>query len=77
MLFLSFRIWNWRKASVMLRPRRVPILFSGQVQPAYICLPSKLAARVGLAPTPRGLTGRRATFTLPGNCYLLFVVGAQ
>ena len=24
-----------------------------------------------------GLTGRRATFTLPGNCYLLFVVGAQ
>src|SRR5207247_5005813 len=25
-----------------------------------------LAARVGLAPTPRGLTGRRATLTLPG-----------
>ena len=45
----------------------VPILFSGQVQPAYICLPSKLAARVGLAPTPPGLTGRRATLTLSGN----------
>ena len=70
----------------------MPILFSGQVQPAYICLPSlnaewrmqseeclersaffilpsafKMAARVGLAPTPNGLTGRRATFTLPGN----------
>ena len=27
----------------------------------------KLAARVGLAPTPRGLTGRRATLTPPGN----------
>ena len=24
-------------------------------------------ARVGLAPTPNGLTGRRATFTPPGN----------
>ena len=46
----------------------MPILFSGQVQPAYICLPSvKLAARVGLAPTPSGLTGRRATLTPPGN----------
>src|ERR1700746_3040340 len=30
----------WRKASVTLRPRLAPILFSGQVQPAYICLPS-------------------------------------
>ena len=27
----------------------------------------QLAARVGLAPTPNGLTGRRATLTLPGN----------
>ena len=27
----------------------------------------KMAARVGLAPTPNGLTGRRATLTLPGN----------
>jgi hypothetical protein len=31
---------KWRKASVMLRPRLAPILFSRQVQPAYICLPS-------------------------------------
>ena len=31
---------NWRKASVMLRPRLAPILFSRQVQPAFICLPS-------------------------------------
>ena len=29
--------------------------------------PEILAARVGLAPTPNGLTGRRATLTLPGN----------
>ena len=27
----------------------------------------KMAARVGLAPTPNGLTGRRAAFTPPGN----------
>jgi hypothetical protein len=45
-----------------------PILFSGQAQPACICLPSvKLAARVGLAPTPCGLTNRPATLTPPGN----------
>src|SRR5204862_99457 len=31
----------WRKASVTLRPRFAPILFSRQVQPAYICLPSR------------------------------------
>ena len=29
--------------------------------------PEKLAARVGLAPTPCGLTNRRATLTPPGN----------
>ena len=36
---------------------------------ASLYLPAfhKLAARVGLAPTPNGLTGRRATLTLPGN----------
>ena len=36
---------------------------------ASLYLPAfrKLAARVGLAPTPNGLTGRRATFTPPGN----------
>lgn len=45
----------------------MPVLFSRQAQPAYICLPSKLAARVGLAPTLPGLTSRRATLTLPGN----------
>src|SRR5262249_40646254 len=32
---------KWRKASVILRPRLAPILFSRQVQPAYICLPSR------------------------------------
>src|ERR1051325_3569400 len=31
---------KWRKAPVMLRPPAYRILFSGQVQPAYICLPS-------------------------------------
>lgn len=35
---------KWRKASVMLRPPWKRILFSRQVQPAYICLPSKNGA---------------------------------
>src|SRR6184192_4579331 len=36
---------------------------------ASLYLPAfhKLAARVGLAPTPCGLTNRRATLTPPGN----------
>ena len=36
---------------------------------ASLYLPAfhKLAARVGLAPTPNGLTGRRATLTPPGK----------
>ena len=36
---------------------------------ASLYLPAfhKMAARVGLAPTPNGLTGRRATLTPPGN----------
>ena len=53
----------------------MPILFSGQVQPAprafgaslYLPAFRKVAAKVGLAPTPHGVTGRRATLTLPGN----------
>ena len=36
---------NWRKASVMLRPPFDRILFSRQVQPAYICLPSKIGCQ--------------------------------
>ena len=35
----------------------------------------RLAARVGLAPTPNGLTGRRATLTLPGNGELALPAG--
>ena len=32
---------EWRKARVMLPPRLAPTLFSRQVQPAWICLPSE------------------------------------
>lgn len=32
----------------MLRPRLTPILFSRQVQPAYICLPSKMVRVAGV-----------------------------
>ena len=44
---------------------------------ASLYLPAfrKLAARVGLAPTPNGLTGRRATLTLPGNTELALPAG--
>ncbi len=35
----------------------------------------RLAARVGLAPTPNGLTNRRATLTLPGNGELALPAG--
>ena len=40
-----------------------------QCDSAFLILRSalRMAARVGLAPTPRGLTGRRATLTPPGN----------
>ena len=71
-------IGNWRKGLSRRPPGNaptsaVPILFPRQVQPGasaratYLPAFQKLAARVGLAPTPRGLTGRRATLTLPGN----------
>ena len=64
-LLLSYG--TWRKASVMLRPRRCRSCFRDRCsQLISACLP-KLAARVGLAPTPCGLTNRRATLTLPGN----------
>ena len=44
---------------------------------ASLYLPAfrKLAARVGLAPTPNGLTGRRATFTPPGSGKLALPAG--
>ena len=45
----------------------VPILFSRQVQPAYICLPSKIGCQTWTRTKTSGLTGRRATLTLPGN----------
>ncbi len=60
-LLLSYRTKLAEGASNALAPVE-PVLFSRQVQPACICLPSaKVAARVGFAPTPNGLTGRRAT----------------
>src|SRR5258706_15554668 len=37
--------------------------------------PEKLAARVGLAQTPNGLTGRRATLTPPGSWELVLPPG--
>ncbi len=45
----------------------MPILFSRQVQPAYICLPSKIGCQTWTRTKTSGLTGRRATLTPPGN----------
>src|SRR6185369_2690442 len=44
---------------------------------ASLYLPAfhELAVRVGLAPTPCGLTNRRATFTSPGNWKLALPAG--
>src|SRR5215831_7091906 len=47
--------------------RKGPGLPASGHQPSTIHYQPKLAARVGLAPTPRGLTGRRAALTLPGS----------
>ena len=46
--------------------RRIP---RNSATPAFSILPSafEVVARVGLAPTPCGLTNRRATLTPPGN----------
>jgi hypothetical protein len=51
----------------MLRPRLAPILFSRQVQPACICLPSKIGCQTWTRTKTSGLTNRRATLTPPGN----------
>ena len=51
---------------------------SWRMQNSALCIlhsSFELAARVGLAPTPNGLTGRRATLTLPGNGYLALPAG--
>ena len=45
----------------------MPILFSRQVQPGYICLPSEIGCQTWTRTKTSGLTGRRATLTLPGN----------
>ena len=46
----------------------MPILFSRQVQPAYICLPStQNGCQAWTRTRTSGLTNRRATLTPPGN----------
>ena len=59
---------DWRKALVMLQPpyKTDPVFGTGAAS-LYLPAFQNLAARVGLAPTPPGLTGRHATLTLPGN----------
>src|SRR5208283_535865 len=70
-LLLSYRTMAEGVGSAPTSVVTDPVFETGA---ASLYLPAfhKLAARVGLAPTPRGLTGRRATLTLPGNS--LFIV---
>jgi len=52
----------------MLRPPGLAdSVFGTDAASLYLPAFRKLAARVGLAPTPNGLTDRRATLTLPGK----------
>jgi hypothetical protein len=57
----------------MERPAAM-LLLSGY-QPSTFHYQPELAARVGLAPTLNGLTGRRATLTPPGKGYLALPAG--
>ena len=65
-LLLSYRTMAEGVGSAPTSVVTDPVFETGA---ASLYLPAfhKLAARVGLAPTPNGLTGRRATLTPPGN----------
>ena len=65
-LLLSYRTMAEGVGSAPTSVVTDPVFETGA---ASLYLPAfhKMAARVGLAPTPNGLTGRRATLTLPGN----------
>ena len=65
-LLLSYRTMAEGVGSAPTSVVTDPVFETGA---ASLYLPAfhKLAARVGLAPTPNGLTGRRVTLTLPGK----------
>ena len=65
-LLLSYRTMAEGVGSAPTSVVTDPVFETGA---ASLYLPAfhKMAARVGLAPTPNGLTGRRATLTPPGN----------
>jgi hypothetical protein len=65
-LLLSYRTMAEGVGSAPTSAMPDPVFETGA---ASLYLPAfhKMAARVGLAPTPCGLTGRRATLTPPGN----------
>ena len=65
-LLLSYRTMAEGVGSAPTSVVTDPVFETGAVS-LYLPAFHKMAARVGLAPTPNGLTGRRATFTLPGN----------
>ena len=65
-LLLSYRTMAEGVGSAPTSVVTDPVFETGAAS-LYLLAFHKMAARVGLAPTPNGLTGRRATLTLPGN----------
>ena len=65
-LLLSYRTMAEGVGSAPTSVVTDPVFETGAAS-LYLHAFRKLAARVGLAPTPNGLTGLRATFTLPGS----------
>ena len=65
-LLLSYRTMAEGVGSAPTSVVTDPVFETGAAS-FYLPAFHKMAARVGLAPTPNGLTGRRATLTLPGN----------
>jgi hypothetical protein len=65
--FIWLLVMDWRKAPVMPGPGDAGLVFGTSAASLYLPAFRELAARIELAPILRGLTGRRATLTLPGN----------
>ena len=73
-LLLSYRTMAEGVGSAPTSVVTDPVFETGAAS-LYLPAFQKMAARVGLAPTPNGLTGRRATLTLPGNGELALPAG--
>ena len=69
------RIRPAQRATLVVRTARAGPVFGTGAASVYLPAFQKVAARVGLAPTPNGLTGRRAALTLPGSLKVALPAG--